>query len=264
MPKNRFREAVRNGRRPVGTWLMTASPVVSEAMSYAGFDFLVIDMEHAPNEAPNALAHMQAIAGGGADAVVRLPWNDPVMVKKALDAGAQTLIVPMIQSPDEAWAAVRSTRYPPQGTRGVAAMHRASRYGSVSGYLKRANEEICVVPQIETAGALERIEAIAGVEGVEALFLGPGDLAASLGHIGELDHPEVLDALRHAVQRAHAAGKPAGILAHSEQSAVSFFAQGYDFVAISSDFGFLMRQTRAVLQHIEQSRPSFGGSPPKQ
>ena len=150
LPLNLFKRAIVSGKTPIGAWLMCATPTTAEALGCVGFDFLVVDMEHTPIDTPQMIGILQTIAGTPAQAVVRPPWNDMVMVKRCMDAGAQTLLFPFVQNPEEARRAVASTRYPPQGVRGVAGTHRGSRYGTVANYLQRANDEICVIVQIET------------------------------------------------------------------------------------------------------------------
>lgn len=251
-PQNTFKQAIKGSSCPIGTWCMMASPDTCEALSCVGFDFLVVDMEHAPNDIPEALAQLRAIASGGnAHGVVRLPVNDPVIVKRALDIGAQTLMFPMINSAEDARRAVDATYYAPRGVRGFAAMHRGSRYTNIPNYPQFASENICRLMQIETARAVENIAEIAAVEGVDGLFVGPGDLAASMGLVGQLNHPKVQEMLVTAVKACQAAGKPAGILAHSEEAALLAREQGYSYVAVSSDFGFLMRTARTVLERVK-------------
>src|SRR6266513_5923126 len=183
MPVNQFKRAIASGKTPIGAWLMSGAPSTAEALASVGFDFLVVDMEHTPIDTPQMIGILQTIAGTPAQAIVRPPWNDMVMVKRALDAGAQSLLFPFVQNAEEAKRAVASTRYPPAGVRGVAAMHRGSRYGTVPNYQKRAHEEICVIVQIETLTAFDQLEAIAAVPGVDSIFIGPADLSASLGFL---------------------------------------------------------------------------------
>jgi 4-hydroxy-2-oxoheptanedioate aldolase len=247
LPLNAFKRGLVERRALNGTWFMSASPVLAEALGHAGFDFLVLDMEHTVADVPQLFSLLQSVAGTPAASVVRLPWNDPVTVKRVMDAGAQSLMFPYIQSVEEAKAAVASTRYPPRGTRGVAAMHRASRFATVPDYLKRAEEEVCVVLQLETAEALALIPEIAAVEGVDCLFVGPGDLSASLGHIGNIGHPEVQAALERAAQACAAAGKPLGIVAPTPEMAKRFLGYGYTWSAVASDLGLLMVRAREVL-----------------
>jgi 4-hydroxy-2-oxoheptanedioate aldolase len=229
---------------PLGTWLMSGAPATAEAMGCCGFDFVVVDMEHVPVDVPQAVDLLRAIAGTPAAAVVRLPWSDQVTVKRVLDAGAETLMFPYVQSAQEAARAVSFTRYPPDGVRGVAAIHRASRFGRVDKYLKGAGEQICVIVQLETPDALARLPQIAAVPGVDALFVGPGDLSASMGHLGDVAHPDVQAALARAAQGARALGKPIGIVGQNPDTVRRFLDYGYDFAAIGSDMA--MMTTRAV------------------
>lgn len=247
MPTNNFKAALAQKRRVFGTWLMMDNPVTAEALSYAGFDFLVVDMEHSATDVRQARAQLQAIQGGGAAAVVRLPASEPVVAKKVLDLGAQTLMFPMIQSAEEARRAVASTRYAPEGIRGMAAMHRASRYTLVDRYLENAASELCVTVQIETAQAVANAAAIAAVPAVDGLFVGPGDLSASLGLIGQVSHAKVVENVARVLEAAHKAGKPAGILAANEDLCEKYAKMGFDFVAVASDLAFLMRSARAAL-----------------
>ena len=212
LPANLFKRAISSGKTPVGTWLMSGAPSTAEALGCAGFDFLVVDMEHVPIDVGEMIGLLRTIAGTPAQAVVRPPWNDMVMVKRAMDAGATSLLFPFVQNADEARRAVASTRYPPAGIRGVAGTHRGSRYGAVTDYLKRANDEVCVIVQIETPAALERLEEIAAVPGVDSIFVGPGDLSASMGHIGNIGNPNVQAKLASAAAACRKLGKPCGIV----------------------------------------------------
>lgn len=246
LPPNDLKRAFREGRSQIGLWTQLTSPIAAEILARSGFDFLVIDTEHAPNELPLVLAQLQAMSGGTASPVVRVAWNDAVLFKRLLDVGAQTLLVPFVQNAEEARRAVAATRYPPDGIRGVAVVTRASRFGRVTGYLTRAHEELCVLVQVETRVALANIEAIAAVEGVDGLFIGPGDLAADLGRAGETDHPAVRAAIDGAVSRIVATGKVAGILAPVEADARHYLGMGCRFVAVGSDIGLLARQSEAL------------------
>jgi len=250
LPVNPFKAALAQRRRMFGTWLMMDNPVTAEALAFAGFDFLVIDMEHAATDVREARAQLQAIAGGASSPVVRLPSADPVVVKKLLDLGAQTLMFPMIETADAARCAVSSTRYPPQGVRGVAAMHRASRYGTVDRYLEKAGSELCVIVQIETAQAVANAAQIAAVEGADALFVGPGDLSGSLGVIGQVSHPQVLEHVERVLAAARSAAKPAGVLAANEEIAERYAKLGFDFIAIASDLAYMMRTATTALASI--------------
>lgn len=224
---------------PLGSWLQSGAPTVAEAMGLCGFDFLVIDMEHSPIDIAEAVSMLRAIAGTPAEPVVRLAWNDQVLVKRVLDAGARNLMFPFVQSAEEARAAVSYTRYPPHGVRGVAASHRASRYGRAVDYLKTANETIAVIVQLETPEAIERLPQIAGVPGVDALFVGPGDLSAAMGRIGEIGHPDVQALIARAAKSAHEVGKPIGIVAGNPDLLGRFMGYGYDWGAVASDMALM-------------------------
>jgi 4-hydroxy-2-oxoheptanedioate aldolase len=236
---NRFKRALAAGQRQIGLWMSMGGPVPAEVIAPAGFDWLVLDTEHAPNELPDVLAQLRVLDGAHAEAVVRPAWNDMVVIKRLLDAGAQTLIVPFVQNADEARNAVRFMRYPPKGLRGVATAPRANRYGRVKDYVARVEDELCLLVQAETRAALAEIPAIAAVEGVDGVFVGPSDLAADMGHIGNPGHPDVQAALKAAAEACVAAGKPAGILAPVEADARRYIGWGYQFVAVGSDLGLL-------------------------
>ena len=241
MQPNRFKAwlADKPAKPPLGTWLMTGAPSTAEAMGFCGFDFLVVDMEHVPIELTGAIDLLRAIAGTPAEPLVRLSWNDQVLVKRVLDAGARSVMFPFIQDADDAEAAVAYTRYPPDGVRGVAGVHRGSRYGRVPDYFKTAGEQIAVVLQLETLSAIDEAEAIAAVDGVDSLFLGPADLSASMGLIGEVGHPDVQAQIERAAQLAHAAGKPIGIVGPNPEMVKRFIGYGYDWVAVASDMAMM-------------------------
>lgn len=233
-----------------GSWLMAATPTTAEALGHAGFDFLVVDLEHVPVETPQAIEILRALAATGAEPVVRLAANDKVLIKKALDIGARSLMLPFVQSAEEARAAVSASFYPPRGERGVAAMHRASHYGSKPGYFADADQSLTLIAQIETAQAVARIDEIAAVDGIDALFVGPGDLAASLGHLGEIAAPTVQEALRQIASRCNVLGKSCGTVAPNVDLALKCVGYGYDFVAIASDLGFMMGAARSALNAV--------------
>jgi 2-keto-3-deoxy-L-rhamnonate aldolase RhmA len=249
---NPFRQLLRaaGGQTPLGTWIMSASPLVAEAVGHAGFDFGVLDMEHSPLELGGAVQMLQALGGSRMVPVLRVPVNEPVIVKRVLDAGAQTLLFPMVNSADEARAAVAATRYPPEGIRGMAGMSRAARFGTDPGYLANANRSIGVIVQLETMAAMQALEAIAAVPGVDALFVGPADLSADMGLPGQSLHPRVLELMTQAAQRAHALHKPIGTLGLDAQAVVRYRAAGYDFVALSSDLGLLIHGARSTLDAL--------------
>src|SRR5713226_5977453 len=244
--RNAFKHAIAAGRLQIGLWCSLCSNIAADIVRDSGFDWLLLDTEHSPNEIPDLLSQLQACEGGSATPIVRPAWNDTVIIKRCLDIGAQALLVPYVQNPDEARRAVEAVRYPPAGVRGVAAASRASRYGRVADYLKKAHAEQCLLGQVETRSAMAQLEAIAKVEGVDGVFIGPSDLSASLGHIGNPAHPEVQKALEDAVRRLKAVRKPAGILTGNEEEVRRYIGWGYTFVAVGSDVGLLSRGADAL------------------
>jgi 2-keto-3-deoxy-L-rhamnonate aldolase RhmA len=247
-------------RTPVGTWIMSASPLVAEAVGHAGYDWGVVDMEHTPLDMMEVVTLLQALSGTRLAPVVRVPWNDTVTIKRVLDAGAQTLLVPFVQNADESRAAVAATRYPPHGVRGMAAMSRASRFGTVPEFFEAANDEVAVVVQIETPQAIERLGEIAAVHGVDGLFVGPGDLSGALGLPGKVMHATVLDACADAVRRAKAAGVPIGTVGGTPEAVARYREMGFDFVAIGSDLGLLMRALQGALASVRGNGAGAGTS----
>ncbi|CAB3749531.1 4-hydroxy-2-oxo-heptane-1,7-dioate aldolase [Burkholderia sp. MSh2] len=254
IPSNVFKAALARGDAQVGLWLGLANPYSAEVVAGAGFDWLLIDGEHAPNTVPTILAQLQAIAPYPSHPVVRVPWNDPVIVKQVLDLGAQTLLVPMVQSADEARAAVAATRYPPHGVRGVgSALARASRWNRIGDYLHRANDEMAVLVQVETRAGLDAIDAIARVDGVDGVFIGPADLAADLGHLGNPGHPDVQAAIDGAIRAIKAAGKAPGILSADEAAARRYLAAGALFVAVGVDTTLLARSAERLAAQFKEA-----------
>lgn len=248
--RNAFKHAIAAGTRQIGLWSSLSSAAAAEIVSDSGFDWLLFDMEHAPNEIPDVIALQQAAQAGTATPIVRPPWNDAVMIKRVLDTGTQSILIPFVQTPEEAARAVGAAKYPPQGIRGAAGSSRASRYGRVAGYLTRANAEICVLVQIETGEALARIDEIASVDGVDGVFIGPNDLSASMGHLGNMGHEEVQAAIRRAAERLKAVGKPGGILTSNEDEAKRYIEWGYCFVAVGTDVGILARGADALAKRF--------------
>lgn len=245
---NAFLARLRGGQgTSFGTFVMSGSPLIAEAVGWCGFDWAIVDGEHSPVDVMDVAQLLQALAATPTAPIVRVAWNDPVLVKRVLDAGAPTLLFPFIQSAEEAARAVAATRYPPQGIRGMAGLTRASRFGAVPDHFRTANSRIGVVAQIETPAALERLEEIAAVEGVDALFIGPTDLSGAMGHAGNGQHPQVQAALQEALRRCQAAGKPLGTLAPTPEAALAFRDAGFGFVAIGSDLGMLTGQARGIV-----------------
>lgn len=256
LPINQFKRAITSGRTPLGAWLGSGAASTAEALGCAGFDFLVVDMEHTPIDTPQMIDILRAIAGTPAQAIVRPPWNDMVMIKRALDAGAQSLLLPFVQNAEEARRAVAYTRYPPDGVRGVAGTHRGSRYGTVPNYLKRASEEICVIVQIETLPALGQLDEIAAVPGIDSIFVGPSDLSASMGHLGDITHDAVQGHLADAAKACRRAGKPSGIIGPTPEMVARFIDYGYSWVAIGSDMGFMVGRAQEYLSRFRNAGAS--------
>lgn len=244
---NPFREMLKSRSRPtIGAWCMLNSFNAVEGMAWAGFDWLTIDGEHSPVEIDDMMHHMRIIDASPAEGIVRLLWNDPLLIKRHLDSGAATLMLPFVQNAAEARAAVEQMHYPPRGSRGIAAVHRASRFGAVSDYLAAASDSVFLIVQVETLEAMANLPEILAVDGVDAVFFGPGDLAASMGLTGQAARPEVTEAITGALAQVRAAGKFAGTLAMSEEQAEAFIAADFDFISVTSDANALLRTARSV------------------
>lgn len=249
---NPFRQLLRSrgAQAPLGTWIMSASPIVAEAIGHAGFEWGVVDMEHTPLDMMEVVHLLQAVGNTKMLPVVRVPWNDTVTVKRVLDAGATTLLFPFVQNAVEATKAVAATRYPPEGVRGMAGMSRASRFGTTPDYLKTANKTLGVIVQLETREALSQLDAIAAVPGVDAIFIGPADLSGTMGLPGQLTHPQVMGLMSEAAQRCQALGIPVGTVGGTPEQVVQYRAAGFSFVAIASDLGLLMRGAQAAVKAL--------------
>jgi len=242
---NRLKQAFLEKRPAIGLWQGLATPYTAEICAGAGYDWLMFDGEHSPNTLQTLLAQLQAVAPYPVEAVARPPAGDPVYIKQYLDIGVRSLLVPMVDTAAQAKHIVASTRFPPRGIRGVAsATSRAAGFGANAKYLAEAHEDLCVITQIESRGALTEIEAIAAVEGVDALFIGPADLAGSLGHLGNPAHPDVKAAIEDALARIIRAGKPCGIFARDADQARAYFAAGFSFVSVGTDVGLLAHGAR--------------------
>lgn len=241
MPVNTFKQALTEQRQQIGLWLGLANGYCAELAASAGFDWLLIDGEHAPNDLQSMLAQLQAVASYPVQSIVRPPVGDAVLIKQYLDLGVQTLLVPMVDSADQARELVRATRYPPEGVRGVgSALARASRWNSIPDYLDKANDEICLLVQIESVDGMTNLDAIAAVEGVDGVFIGPADLSAALGHLGDAGHPEVQAAIVGGIARIRQSGKAAGILSANQQLARHYLELGCLFVAVGVDTSIFM------------------------
>jgi 4-hydroxy-2-oxoheptanedioate aldolase len=246
LPQNSFKRALKDGKPQIGLWSSLSSNYSVEVIAGAGFDWLLLDSEHSPNDLESLLTQLQAAAPYPTTSIVRVPWNDMVTIKRVLDIGAQALLVPYVSTAEEAIAAVSYTRYPPKGVRGVAGTTRATRFGRVKDYAKRAHEEICLLVQVETQSALDNIEAICAVEGVDGVFIGPADLHASMGYVGEVANPKVKPLIDDAIRRIRKAGKAPGILTPNEADAKHWLECGALFVAVGADVGILARGAEAL------------------
>jgi 4-hydroxy-2-oxoheptanedioate aldolase len=250
LPANRFKARLARGEVQYGLWSTIPDPSAVEALAGAGFDWMVLDTEHTAVEVSAVLPLLQAMAPYPTAAVVR-PWvNDTALIKRHLDQGAQTLLLPYIQSRAEAEAAVAAVRYPPRGARGVAGTMRAAGYGRIAGYHAKADAEICLLLQVETALALSRLEEIATVDGVDGIFFGPADLSASMGHLGQTGHPEVRGAILDAITRLSRLGVPAGILTQDADFARATIDAGARFVALAVDMALLVRAADALIDRF--------------
>jgi 4-hydroxy-2-oxoheptanedioate aldolase len=249
--RNEFKRTLARRELQIGLWSTLCSSLGAEIIAHSGFDWILLDTEHSPNELPDLVSQLQAMGRGTASPVVRAAWNDAVLIKRILDIGAQSILLPYVQTAEEARRAVQAVRYPPRGIRGVSASSRASQFGRVKDYLSRADEEICLIVQIETRAALDQLEAISETEGVDGVFIGPSDLSASLGHLGSPQHPETQSALQDAAQRLTRLGKPAGILAVVEADARRYIEWGYSFVAVGVDTTLLANSADALAKSFK-------------
>jgi len=238
--QNNLKSALAAGQTQRGIWMSLASPIVAEIVGDAGFDWVLVDCEHAPNDLPTLREQLQAMRGSNSSILARPPWNDMVLIKQYMDAGVQNFIIPYIQNPQEAKDAVAATRYPPEGVRGVAGSSRASNFGRNKAYLKESNEAVTVIVQVETMEAMEQLEAIAQVPGVDGVFIGPADLSASMGHLGDIEHADVQKAIREAAERLSAIGVASCTLAFDPAVAERYVGYGYQMVCVGSDQSCLM------------------------
>ena len=251
LPENRFKRAIAERRQQIGLWCSLPGSYIAEAVAGSGFDWLLFDTEHSPGDVLSVLPQLQAVAPYNVSPIIRPASNDTVLIKRFLDIGAQTLLIPYVQNREEAESAVAAMRYPPDGVRGVSGLTRATRFGRVDGYAKRAQEELCLLVQVETGEALESLEKIATVDGVDGVFIGPADLAASLGFAGEPDHPVVVAAVEDAIKRIERAGKPSGILTPNTSFAHRCISLGTTFTAVGIDAGILARGTESLARQFQ-------------
>jgi 4-hydroxy-2-oxoheptanedioate aldolase len=246
-PQNHFKQRLHAGERQIGLWLGLADPYAAELIAGAGFDWLVIDGEHAPNELRSTLAQLQALSAHPVSAVCRPPTGESWMIKQLLDIGCQTILVPMVETVEQAKDLVRAVKYPPRGMRGVGAgLARASRFNAIPDYLATADEQTCLLLQLETCAGLDQLEAIAAVDGVDGIFIGPADLAADMGYLGRPGQAEVQARVEDAITRIVATGKAAGILTSDQQLARRYLELGARFVAVGSDIGLIGTAARQL------------------
>ena len=243
---NQFRRDIIAGKTLIGCWCSLVSPITTEVLGLAGFDWILMDGEHSPNDVLSFIPQLMALKDSASAPVVRPQWNDTVEIKRLLDAGFYNFLIPFVQSAEEAKRAVAATRYPPEGVRGVSVAQRSNRYGTVKDYLKIINDNITVMVQIENRTGIAALDEICAVPGVDGIFIGPSDLAAAYGHLGNASHPEVQEAMQIVFARAKTHGKSVGILAPAEADARRYLEMGASFVAVGSDLGVFRAATQAL------------------
>jgi 2-dehydro-3-deoxyglucarate aldolase/4-hydroxy-2-oxoheptanedioate aldolase len=254
--KNRVKQTLKEGKKTAGAWLQIGSPITAEIMSQAGFDWLMIDMEHAPVDFMTLVSQMQAMTGGGAVPLVRAPWNDFVTIKRILDAGAYGLLVPYVNTREEAEAAVKACKYPPDGIRGVAGSPRAAGYGqNVSNYLPNANDQILVLTAVETAAAVENLDDILAVSGLDGIFIGPMDLSTSMGYMGNPGHPEVQAAIETIEHKTLGAGKILSTITGSWEQAQARYEKGYQMIMLMADGVAVGQLAAGTVANFRQAYP---------
>ncbi|MFO1261019.1 MAG: 4-hydroxy-2-oxoheptanedioate aldolase [Sphingomonadaceae bacterium] len=262
MNGNAFKTAIAAGQPQIGFWQALANPYTAEICAGAGFDWLLIDAEHAPNDLPLIVSQLQAVAPYAVEPVVRAPTGDAVLMKQLLDIGARSLLIPMVESGAQAAELVRATRYPPNGIRGIgSAIGRASRWNRTANYLHEAEQEICLLLQVESVAGLEALDDIANTPGVDGVFIGPSDLSAALGHIGNPGHAEVQQAIEHGIARILKAGKAAGILIADEALARRYLSLGASFVAVGTDVTVLARGAEALARRFATDPAAHPAAP---
>jgi 4-hydroxy-2-oxoheptanedioate aldolase len=258
-PVNTFKQALRAGQPQIGLWVSLAEAYVAELLAGSGFDWMLLDGEHGPNDVRSILSQLQAVAPYPVAPVVRPVIGETALIKQYLDLGAQTLLIPMVETPEQAAQLVRATRYPPEGVRGVgAAVARASRWNLYTDYLQKADDEICLLVQVETASAAARLKEIAAVPGVDGVFFGPADLSASMGHRGNPGHPEVQKVIEEGIAAVRAAGKAAGILTADTTLARRYLELGALFIAVGVDTSLLARASRELAASFKSGAAPTG------
>lgn len=254
-PINPFKRALREGRVQIGLWVGLADAYAIEAMAGTGFDWLLIDGEHSPNDLQTFIAQLMALKDSASAPVCRPESLNPVLMKRLLDIGFYNFLIPFIESRDQAQLAVAATRYPPAGIRGVSLAQRSNRYGTVPGYLETINDNICLMLQIESRAGVEAVDDIASVDGVDAVFIGPADLSAAYGHLGNPGHPEVQQVIRHITERVRAHGKAVSILTPVRADAQRYIEMGIQVVAVGSDLNLLRDSARGLREAFAPAQP---------
>jgi len=250
---NSFKRRLHAGETLIGCWCSLANPITTEVLGLAGFDWLLLDGEHAPNDVTTFIPQLMALKDSASAPVVRPSWNDAVEIKRLLDAGFYNILVPFVQTAEDARRAVAATRYPPAGIRGVSVAQRNNRFGTVADYFRDIDAQITVLVQIESRAGLDAAAEIAAVDGVDGVFVGPSDLAAALGHLGNANHPDVQQAIAAAFAAVKTVGKSLGILAPVEADARRYLEMGATFVAVGSDLGVFRGGTQALRDRFKTS-----------
>lgn len=249
MTVNHFKKSAQTGERQLGAFMAFADPVSAELMATTGFDWLLIDGEHGPNDIKSVMAQLQALAAYPVNAVVRMQDHNVADIKRVLDVGGQTLLIPMVESADQAKQLVQAVQYPPKGIRGMGGgLTRATRWGSISDYLEKADDNICLILQLESPEGIAQLDAITNTDGVDAVFIGPADLAAAMGYIGEPAHPEVCKVVENAIKRIHALGKPVGVYCGDPEQVKAFQTMGASFFLIAADTMLLKQAAGGLLK----------------
>lgn len=250
--ENKFRQAVLNQDVLIGCWAALGSPITTEVLGYAGFDWLLLDGEHAPNDVLSFIPQLMALKGSPSAPIVRPAWNDVVLIKRLLDIGFYNFLIPFVEDEEQAKKAVAATRYPPEGVRGVSVSHRSNEFATVTDYFQKINQNITVIAQIENQKSVDNLDKILAVDGIDAVFVGPSDLSAGLGYFGQPKHPEVQKVIKHVFDTAKKQGKASGILAPVEADARQYLAMGATFVGVGSDLGAFRSATAALAEKYKK------------
>ena len=254
VPINQFKQRLSSDTVQIGCWASFADPYATEVLATAGFDWILLDGEHAPNDIRSLLAQLQVLAGFDVSPVVRIPIGDEVFIKQILDVGAQTLLVPMVESAEQARDLVAATRYAPKGRRGMGgALARASQFNKITDYVQTADDQMCLLIQIETRAGLDALDDILKVDGIDGIFIGPADLSADMGYPGQPNHPEVQQTIDATFKRLKEAGKPAGIVSFDDAQTQRYIDMGVEFTAVGADIFTLAQHIRALADKFRQS-----------